>query len=113
MHEKTIYVAGPYSSDPKGNTEKACLIAHELREMGHFPFVPHLWLMWDELYPRPYEDWMSIDFHWIKKCDALIRFPGHSPGADREIIYARKLGLEIYHYPEDLEKIGKVGQTAA
>ena len=39
-----------------------------------------------------YETWMEYDLAWLGACEALLRLPGHSPGADREVRYA--LGRE-------------------
>jgi hypothetical protein len=48
------------------------------------------------IFPHDYELWLEIDFAWVKKCDALIRLPGESSGADREVELARSLGIPVY-----------------
>jgi len=90
-----IYIAGPYSSDPEGNTKEAIRIGNMVRDMGHTPFIPHLTYMWDKQHPRDYEDWMAWDFEWLAQCQLVIRMPGHSPGADRELAEASRLGIDI------------------
>jgi len=86
-----VFVSGPYTSDPEGNTEKALALATELLDLGFVPFVPHLSHYWNKLYSRDYETWLELDFAWIDACDFLYRMPGDSPGGDREVIYAREL----------------------
>lgn len=99
---KHIYVAGPLSSDPIGCTLTAINHGNELLRAGLFPFIPHLSVWLDKIHPQDYERWMRYDFAWISKCDALFRFPGHSPGADREIEYAKRLGIPVFH---DVESV--------
>lgn len=99
-----VYISGPYSTpDPVDNTREAVKAAAKLREAGHDPFVPHLFLLWHFLSPAPYEAWMQLTLSWVKRCDALVRLPGESPGADREVELARELGIPVYARIEDLE----------
>lgn len=94
---KRIYVAGPYTKpDPVVNTRKAIEAANELFDLGYAPYVPHLTLFWHFAFPRPYEDWMRLDFQWVKQCDALLRLPGESSGADREVIVAQEAGIPVF-----------------
>ena len=34
---------------------------------------------------------MTADFDVLARCDALLRMPGESPGADREVAHALKV----------------------
>lgn len=92
-----VYVAGPYSSDQVRGTRDAIMAAEELRKAGFLPFVPHLSMLWDLVLPTPYEEWMDYDLNWLLQCDILLRLPGHSPGADREMNLAMKTHIPIYH----------------
>ncbi len=93
---KTVYVAGPLIGDFAGNTARAIEVADELLDGGVAPFVPHLAIHWHAVHEHHYEDWMAYDFAWILKCDALVRMPGKSPGADREVEFARKHGIPVF-----------------
>jgi hypothetical protein len=73
-------------------------LANDLMEYGYSPYVPHLNFYQHVAFPRDYEDWMDLDFSWLSQCQAIIRIPGISPGADREMDYAKKLGLEVLDY---------------
>ena len=91
-----VYVAGPISSDPRGHAREALRVGTELLNAGLAPFVPHLSVWWDEFYPQAYERWLAYDFAWLSRCDALLRLPGASPGADREVAFARERGIPVF-----------------
>jgi len=44
--------------------------------------------------------WMVVsaqwDFAWLRRCDAILRLPGHSPGADREMAAAAEQGIPAF-----------------
>jgi hypothetical protein len=63
---------------------------------GLFPFIPHLFGLIPDGEPVGYEGMMIYDLAWLERCDALLRIPGYSPGADREVARARELGLPIF-----------------
>lgn len=92
-----VYIAGPYSApDPIENVRKALLVADTLLLYNCAPLVPHLTAFWHLLSPKPYETWLEIDRDLLAVCDALYRMPGESSGADREIEYARELGIPVF-----------------
>ena len=43
-----------------------------------------------------YAFWLGQDAVWLVECDAVLRIPGDSVGADQEIEMARGLGKIIY-----------------
>ena len=97
-HDSTpslIYLAGPISSDPLRHTYQAIKLAAELAKMGWLIHVPHVSVLAEMFAPLPYESWMHLDMRGVRRCDALIRLPGESPGADRELELARELGLPV------------------
>jgi hypothetical protein len=80
-----IYVAGPYSTgDPVTNTKRAIDAGNVLLDAGFIPFIPHLTMFWHLMHPHEYETWLAYDFEWLDTCDAFLRLPGESSGADRE-----------------------------
>lgn len=91
-----VYIAGPYSSNPTEGARNAIRAGNLIREFGHFPFIPHLTMFWDLLYPRDYEDWLEYDLEWLRQCDAMIRLPGASKGADAEALEAFVLRIPLY-----------------
>jgi hypothetical protein len=99
---KYIYVAGPYGKgDPVVNTRNAILVADKLSELGFVPFIPHLSLLWHMVSPHEVDFWYSYDNEWLKKCDALLRLPGESPGADAEVELAKSLGIPVFYVTPD------------
>src|SRR5437762_10965938 len=94
---KRVYVAGPYSSgDVAANVRNAYAAATRLADEGFAPFVPHHTHFWHMLFPRPYEDWLRLDLAFLPCCDAVLRLPGESVGADGEVEAARSRGIPIF-----------------
>jgi nucleoside 2-deoxyribosyltransferase len=92
-----VYVAGPYSHpDPLANTRAAVLAGQELWDAGYFPVVPHLSMAWQLVAPQPVEWWYAFDLHLLSRCDALLRLPGESKGADAEVEFARNAGIPAF-----------------
>ena len=103
-----VYIASPYTKGDVAVNVKAQLdAADELMNEGFAPFAPLYSHFQHMAHPRPYEDWMKIDFEWIPACDCLLRLPGESSGADREIELAESLGMPVYYNMEELCKAQK------
>ena len=103
-----IYIASPYSNgDQVLNVRAQIEAADKLLEMGHSPFIPCLSHFWHFVSPKSYEEWLKIDLDWLEVCDAILRLPGESNGADKEVIHAYSRGLSIYYdikdVPEEVE----------
>ena len=105
-------VAGPYRSgtgdDPelmRDNLRALEAAALRLFRAGHVPLIGE-WLalplleaagsrqiggpLWDEIvYP--------VAHRLLARCDAVVRLPGASRGADNDVRVARELGLPVYH----------------
>ena len=100
----SIYVAGPLSNNETWshttqwqNMLNAIEAGAELKEKGHYPFVPHYsYMMTNMGHHFTYGDWLEEDFVWIEKCEALYRMEGDSAGADLELKHARNLGKIIF-----------------
>jgi hypothetical protein len=95
-----VYVAGPIAGDPHGCVKQAVDAFHVLRPLGCTPFLPQLGLLQSIVSPHRmgYEDWMAYDFDIIDLAEALVRLPGHSPGAEREVVRANARGIPVFHY---------------
>lgn len=108
MRER-IYVAGPYTKgDVAENVHKAFKAANDLADLGFAPFVPHFTHFWHLIFQRPYEFWLELDNQFLPCCQAILRLPGESNGADKEVAYAEKLGIPIFHDIASLDKHFKV-----
>lgn len=92
-----VYVAGPYThGDTALNVRAAVLAGLQIQQAGHLAFVPHLCHFAHYLVSMGYEAWMAIDLRMLRRCDVLLRLPGYSPGADREVELAKTLGMPMY-----------------
>ncbi len=67
-------------------------------EEGFVPHCPHLTVFCEFMEPDriPYEKWLELDKNYIDNSDAVLRIPGHSPGADRECEYALSKGIPVF-----------------
>lgn len=98
-----IYIAGPYTHlDPVVNTRNAILAAEEVVKKGHTPWIPHLNHLWHMVAPHEPDFWYNYDIAWLSDCDSLLRLPGESVGADREVRLARNLGMHVYYSIEEI-----------
>lgn len=98
-----VYIAAPYTHpDPIVNTRNAILAGEEVSNRGHIPYIPHLNLLWHMVAPHEPSFWYAYDLCWLPLCDALLRLPGASEGADREVEQAKALGMPVYYSIEEL-----------
>lgn len=109
---KYIYIAGPLTvGDQAINVRNAMDAGSKLLASGFVPFIPHLTWFWHLCNPEAYDDWIEMDLKWLLKCDALLRLPGESKGADIEVRFALDQGLLVYHgtvedFLQDVERLG-------
>ncbi len=100
---KAIYIASPFAiGDPMVNVREGFLIADQLAGLGFLPYPPLYALFWNFLSPHPKDFWIRFDLEWILRCDALLRLPGESKGADNEVAYAKEHGIPVYYSIEEL-----------
>lgn len=99
----TVYLASQYTiGDPIENVERQILAGSYLMDEGFFPFMPLLFHHVHEVRPRSYESWCEQDNMWVLKCDALLRLPGPSKGADAEVELAKANNIPVFYSLEDL-----------
>jgi hypothetical protein len=93
-----IYIASPYSGgDVIINVRETVLAAEKLVKAGFIPYIPHLTAFWHLIAPHEYQFWLDYDLSWLAKCDALLRLPGESNGADKEVEWANSVGIPVYY----------------
>jgi len=98
-----IYVAGPYTKgDVALNVRNAFAAANQLADRGFAPFVPHSTHFWHMLFPWPYEFWLELDKEFLRFCQAVLRLPGESSGADKEVELAAQLGIPVFREIEEV-----------
>jgi hypothetical protein len=90
--------------DVAQNVKAAMNISSSLVENGLAPFCPHLYHFMDMNSPQPYETWLAVDIAFLRVCDAVLRIPGASNGADKEVACAEASGIPVYYSLEELLK---------
>jgi len=94
--KKLIYIAGPYTQgDPVINVRNAIDVGAEILMNGHVPVIPHLTMFFHLVYPHPIEVWYEYDLAILERCDVLVRLPGRSTGADKEVDHATKHDIPV------------------
>ena len=101
---KVIYIASPYTKgDIAANVSVQIEAAHRILDMGHCPVAPLLSHYLHIHRQRPYADWIEMDLALIPKTDIVLRLPGESEGADREVAKARECGIVVVFGWEELK----------
>lgn len=119
-----IMICGPYTSGTGGdpnriaaNRERLESFALPIYEKGHLPVIGE-WLalpiiraaggreVADEVF-RKYQ--YSVAHRLLQRCDAVLRIPGESKGADLDVQRARELGLQVF---SDLAEIPRAAARA-
>lgn len=108
---KVAYLAGQYSADDaeqvRANVEAAAAVQHELLNIRLAVFCPHVNYGHTHVAAFHYEQVMDFCFAHLRRTDLVVMLPGwqQSHGACREHGFATALGLPIYYWPADREKI--------
>ena len=106
-----ILIAGPYKSGTDGDPDAMASNLRRLEEAawpvfeaGHVPMIGE-WVALPVLRcagatatdPLADEVLYPTAQRLLRHCDAVLRLPGHSAGADQDVATAEELGLPIYH----------------
>jgi hypothetical protein len=113
-----VYLAGPISKgDLAHNINQATAAFEELAVAGYAPWCPH-WSAFSTgarvrsgtgtVYAvataqgcgLSHDDWLGVDLSWVAVADAVLRLPGESAGADREVAFARERGIPVFDSAE-------------
>ena len=117
-----ILIAGPYRS---GTGDDPTLMAANLARLeeaawplfaaGHIPMIGE-WVALPVLRSAgadladPLADQVMYPTaaRLLARCDAVLRLPGESTGADQDVAIARERGLPVYHRIEDVPGVSPV-----
>ncbi len=109
-----VYISSAYTKGDQGlNVRFQMDMFKKLVQMTAMPVAP-LWLHFQHIaHPMPYEFWMDYDKAVILRCDALVRlnvsypeygyFQAESSGADREVAFAKEIGVPVLFNLQDLD----------
>ena len=102
-----VYIAGPISlGDQEENVRHAGDVGKRLLARGFAVMIPQLTHLIDPdgVYgTEGYVRWLESDFSFISVCDAVLRLPGDSRGADAETRFAESLGIPVFTSIDDLQ----------
>ena len=112
-----VLIAGPYLSGTDGdpariaaNRARLEAAALPIYQRGHLPLLGE-WLALPIIHAAGGREHGDAVFHayqypvaarLLARCDAVLRLPGASRGADRDVARAQALGLPVYHHIEEL-----------
>lgn len=98
-----VYIASPYTKgDVAVNVKRQIDCAEELMNLGFLTFVPLYFHFQHMAHPRPYDYWTKVDLEWIRVCNVVLRLEGESEGADKEVEFAKSIGVEVVYNIEEL-----------
>lgn len=115
-----ILIAGPYKSGTNGdpdamaaNLRRLEAAAWPIFEAGHVPMIGE-WVALPVLHSAGATamDSLADDVLYptaqrlLQHCDAVLRLPGESTGADQDVVTAQRLGLPVYF---DITQIPRAG----
>ena len=114
-----VMIAGPYMSGTDGDPAKVAAnrarleaMALPIYERGHLPLIGE-WLAFPIIHAAGGHEPGDAVFHayqypvanrLLERCDALLRLPGASRGADMDVVRARALGLPVYTSVDELPR---------
>lgn len=83
-----VYIASPYTyGDTLFNVQRQLEAKKELFEIGVTPIdpLPGSHLFETQCQPMHYQTWINYTLELESRCDAVLRLPGKSSGADGEV----------------------------
>lgn len=95
-----IYISGPITKgDRNHNVYQAFDAQRRLMDAGFAPMNPMASCCYPFAWEPGYgaEEWLACYFPWVAVSDAVLRLPGESEGAGREVACAAKLGIPVYY----------------
>ena len=109
-----VLIAGPYRSGTNGDPERiaanlAALEAYALPiyRAGHIPMIGE-WVALPLIRAAESAGGEAEDFLYpvanrlIERCDAVLRVPGESKGADQDVRLATERGLPVYYHVDEI-----------
>ncbi|MEZ5160039.1 MAG: DUF4406 domain-containing protein [Marmoricola sp.] len=119
-----ILIAGPYASGTGGDPEKMARNLERLEKaawpifsLGHVPMIGE-WVALPVLSSAgasgpadPLADQVMYPTaeRLLQHCDAVLRLPGESRGADQDVAIAESRGIPVYYSLGEIPAIGPAG----
>lgn len=100
-----VYISGPITLGSRQfNLEQALFAHRDLLDTGFAPLNPILTMLIPWEGEVQHDVWLEADVPWVEVADALLRLPGTSVGADREVEHARECGVPVFFNLRDLKE---------
>lgn len=98
MSRKTVvYIACPMTKGNwTANVQAAARVSRDLMRKGYCVFNPTGSWLADLVEKTEPDVWIENDFGLIAVSDCILRLPGESEGADRELDFAARNGCPIF-----------------
>lgn len=94
-----VYISGPVTGgDRNRNVYQAFDAQAWLMRNGFAPLNPIASTCYPFAWQPEYthEMWLWTDLAWVGVSDCVLRLPGKSPGADREVAFAELKGIPVF-----------------
>ena len=111
MDKTLVYIAGPYRGAVDANVSAAIDWGEQVYRLGMVPLIPHETFLWALKYRHTDDEWLEITAEYLKRCDAMLRIPGASEGADAEAALAELYGMPVFRLLIDLCRWNERGNT--
>lgn len=93
-----VFVSGPIThGNPEHNFAQADDAMQSLIDSGFNVFNPMLCMRSAHANSIEWATWLKLDLDWLQECDAVLRLPGLSKGANVETALAGKLGIPVFN----------------
>jgi hypothetical protein len=109
-----VLIAGPYRSGTGGDPDAIARNLARLEEaaapiyrLGHIPMIGE-WIALPILRGMSQQETATEDVMYatasriLQHCDAVLRLPGESAGADTDVAIARERGIPVYHHLDEI-----------
>ncbi len=122
-----ILIAGPYRSGTNDDPVKMSANLRSLENFalavyrtGHIPMIGE-WVALPilrsagsrEVGDPVYEEFLyPVAARLLTRCDAVLRIPGESKGADQDVRIARERGLPIFHSVEEIPVLNRTNPAS-
>ena len=123
-----ILIAGPYRSGTGDEAEKMSANLHALERYalplyraGHLPMIGE-WVALPiiraagsvSVGDAVYQEYLyPVASRLLERCDAVLRIPGESKGADQDVAIAKQRGLPVFYKLEEVPTVADVGGASA
>lgn len=98
-----VYIAGPMTQGDRVDNLSVALKAYrDLMHAGYAPLCPQLSYFAEPFVKVDHASWLDSDLPWVACADVVLRLPGESTGADKEVAHAESLGIPV------VEMVGEV-----